>query len=84
MKKFHHIWIKTKVFRLSSVYPSSLVFSHHTLLLQHFQQNETQHGRGYLFEKETPIHTNEVYSHGVVISEDAIALSSKSLEIFFS
>jgi hypothetical protein len=31
---------------------------------------------GYLFEKETPIHTNEVYSHGVGTSEDAIALSS--------
>ena len=84
MKQFHHIQLKTKVFRLSSVYSSSLVFSHHTLLLQHFQQNETKHGRGYLFEKETPIDTNEVYSHGVGISEDGIALSSKSFEIFFS
>jgi len=52
------------VCRLSSVYPKSLgFFSHHTLLLQHVQQNETNHGRGYLFEKETAIYTNEVYPH---------------------
>ena len=29
------------------------------------------------------MHTNEVYSHGVDTSEDAIALSSKSVEMFF-
>jgi hypothetical protein len=35
-------------------------------------------------KKETPIPTNEMYSHGVDTSEDAIALSSKSFKIFFS
>ena len=79
LNKFHHIQLTTKVFCLSSVYSSSLVFSHHTLLLKHFQQNETKHGRGYLCEKETPMHTNEVYSHRVGTSEDAIAFSSKSV-----
>ena len=48
------------------------------------QQNETKHGRGYSFEKETPIYTNEVYPHGVGTSDDHFAISSKSIELFFS
>ena len=48
------------------------------------QQNETKYGRCYLFEKETPIHTNEVYPHGIDTSEYHVALCSISLEIFFS
>ena len=42
------------------------------------QQNETNHGRGYSFEKEPPIYTNEVYPHEVGTSEDHFALSNKS------
>jgi hypothetical protein len=68
---------KCQILKNNTEYPSL------NILVLSVQQNETKYGRGFLFEKETPLHTNEVYSHGVGTSEDAIALSSKSVEIFF-